>query len=233
MPYKIIYVEGNIAAGKSRLISQLQEVAQSKDIRIIYVQEPVSEWSTIRNKDNTDILTLFYNDQNKYAFSFQMMAYISRLISIKKAVESVSSSDNCIIICERSVWTDRYVFAKMLYDEGKIEEVNFQIYLRWFDEFVNDYPISAIIYIPTPPELCAERVKLRNRSGEDIPLEYLERCHKYHVDWLNNTTCKMLKIDPYFTSAIKTEIDAFIQSLGISPPASPKKIFYLNNLLQT
>ena len=214
MPYKIVPVEGNIAAGKSRLLTELQEVADNNGIRIIYVQEPVSEWGTIRNKDNIDILTLFYNDQNKYAFSFQMLAYISRLVSIKRAVESVNDNENCIIICERSVWTDRNVFAKMLYDEGKIEEINFQIYIRWFDEFVNEYPVSAIIYIPTPPILCAERVKLRNRSGEEIPLEYLERCHKYHVDWLNKSTCKILTIDPHFTSDVKVKIVSFISTLG-------------------
>ena len=143
-----------------------------------------------------------------------MMAYISRLVSIKRAVESVNDNENCIIICERSVWTDRNVFAKMLYDEGKIEEINFQIYIRWFDEFVNEYPVSAIIYIPTPPILCAERVKLRNRSGEEIPLEYLERCHKYHVDWLNKSTCKILTIDPHFTSDVKVKIVSFISTLG-------------------
>lgn len=217
MPYKIVSVEGNIAAGKSRLLTELQEVAHDRGIRIIYVHEPVSEWGTIRNKDDTDILTLFYNDQHKYAFSFQMMAYISRLVSIKKAVETVRPDEDCIIICERSVWTDRYVFAKMLYDEGKIEEVNFNIYLRWFDEFINDYPISAIIYIPTPPELCAERVKLRNRPGEDIPIEYLQRCHNYHVEWLRTSTCKMLTIDPHFTPDIRGKIGNFISSLGSTP----------------
>jgi deoxyadenosine/deoxycytidine kinase len=215
MPYKIVPVEGNIAAGKSRLLTELHIIAHTQDIRIIYVQEPVSEWITIRDKDDIDILSLFYNDQNKYAFSFQMMAYISRLSSIKRAVEDVKHGENCIIICERSIWTDRNVFAKMLYDEGKIEEVNFQIYLKWFDEFINDYPISAIIYIPTSPALCAERVKLRNRPGEDIPIEYLIKCHQYHVDWLEKSTFKILTIDPYFTSDIKDQITEFIHNIEL------------------
>jgi len=149
-----------------------------------------------------------------------MMAYISRLAAIKRAVEAVGTED-CIIVCERSVWTDRNVFAKMLYDEGKIEEVNFQIYLQWFDEFVDDYPLTAIIYLPTSPELCAERVKIRNRPGEDIPLEYLQRCHDYHVSWLKTTTCKMLTIDPLFTPDIKNDIYTFISNLGLTPPTSP------------
>ena len=219
MPYKIVSIEGNISAGKSTLVSQLEAVAAPHGIKIVYIQEPVSEWVKIRN-DQNDILTLFYNDQNKYAFSFQMMAYISRLAAIKRAVKEVGT-DDCIIICERSVWTDRNVFAKMLYDDGKIEEINFQIYLRWFDEFVDDYPVTAIIYLPTYPELCAERVKIRNRPGEDISMEYLQLCHDYHVSWLKTTTCKMLTIDPCFTVDIKDEIHTFICSLGMTPPSSP------------
>ncbi|GAH14460.1 unnamed protein product, partial [marine sediment metagenome] len=31
----------------------------------------------------------------------------------------------------------------MLYDEGKIEEVNYQIYLKWFNEFIEDIPITG------------------------------------------------------------------------------------------
>ena len=33
------------------------------------------------------------------------------------------------------------VFAKMLYDDKKIEMVNYDIYNRWFDEFVKKYPL--------------------------------------------------------------------------------------------
>ena len=61
----------------------------------------------------------FYKDQQKYAFSFQMMAYISRLALLRRVIRE---NPNAIIITERSVFTDKEVFAKMLYDEGKIEE---------------------------------------------------------------------------------------------------------------
>ena len=46
---------------------------------------------------------------------------------------SASTSADTIIITERSLHTDRMVFAKMLYESGLIEDVNYQIYLKWFD----------------------------------------------------------------------------------------------------
>ena len=57
---------------------------------------------------------------------------------IAEKEKDIRNNPNAIIICERSVFTDKEVFAKMLYDDGKIEEVNYQIYLKWFDEFIND-----------------------------------------------------------------------------------------------
>jgi deoxyadenosine/deoxycytidine kinase len=48
------------------------------------------------------------------------------------------------------------------------------------------YPLSGIIYVSTPPEICADRIKQRGRKGEgDIPIEYLENLDKYQKYWLN------------------------------------------------
>ena len=43
-----------------------------------------------------------------------------------------------IIITERSVSTDKHVFAKMLYDDNKIEKDEYTIYNKWFYEFLDD-----------------------------------------------------------------------------------------------
>ena len=177
-----ITIQGNIGSGKSTLVKVLNEKYGS-DKRVCFLQEPVNVWDTITDENGTTILELYYKDQNKYAFSFQMMAYISRLSLVKQIIRDNS---NAIIICERSVFTDKEVFAKMLYDDGKIEEVNYQIYLKWFDEFIDDIPVSGIIYVNTSPENSKSRVDFRARQGEDIPLEYLEKCHNYHNNWLND-----------------------------------------------
>jgi deoxyadenosine/deoxycytidine kinase len=107
-----------------------------------------------------------------------MMAYISRLALLKKSIEE---NPNAIVITERSLFTDKFVFAKMLYDSKKMESVEYQIYLRWFDNFVNDYPINCTIYVKTDPDMCHARIARRSRNGEStISLDYLNDCHKYH-----------------------------------------------------
>ena len=38
-----------------------------------------------------------------------------------------------------------------------------------------------MVYISSNPNICFERVKLRDRNGEsNIPLEYLTKCSEYH-----------------------------------------------------
>jgi len=174
---KIFSIEGNIGSGKSTLVRILQE----KCPNFIYMLEPVDEWADVKDKKGENILTKFYRNQEKYSFSFQMMAYISRLAKLKRLVKS---NPNSIIITERSVLTDKNVFAKMLYDDKKIEEVNYIIYLKWFDEFIKEIPITGYIYVDVTPETSYTRVLKRNRQGEDIPLSYLRACNLYHLRWL-------------------------------------------------
>ena len=144
---KIYSIEGNIGSGKSTLIRLLKKA--NKDI--IFVLEPVDEWETIKDIKGENILTKFYNNQMKYAFSFQMMAYISRLSKLKRTIKAYP---HATIISERSILTDKNVFAKMLYDDKKIEKVNYTIYLKWFDEFIKDVRQDGFIYLEVDPETC-------------------------------------------------------------------------------
>ncbi len=179
----IFSIEGNIGSGKSTLVKILGKILNTLSNRkIVYVQEPVSEWENVKDINGETILKKFYADPAKYAFSFQMMAYISRLSLLKQVIRK---NPNAIIITERSVFTDKEVFAKMLYEEGKIEEINHQIYLKWFHEFIKDIPITGLIYVNTNPKKSKERVDYRARIGENIPLEYLEKCHYYHSKWIS------------------------------------------------
>ena len=186
----VFSVDGNIGSGKSTLVSLLKEMLTvekfssfAKFKKIIFLQEPVDVWETIKDREGTTILEKFYKDQSEWSFSFQMMAYISRLSLLKKTIKE---NPNSIIITERSVYTDRHVFAKMLFDSKNINDIEYAIYLKWFDDFLEEAPIDGIIYVNVSPENCLLRVNKRKREGETIPLDYLVNCEKYHMDWLGH-----------------------------------------------
>ena len=187
---QIISIEGNIGSGKSTLLANLKKHFKNNK-HVVFLKEPVDEWSKIKDENNITILEKFYIDQEKYSFPFQMMAYISRLKLLKDSIKEIKDTENdfetkYVIITERSLYTDKMVFAKMLYDTGKIEYINYQIYLNWFNTFADDFPVNKIIYVKTEPEICHQRITERHRDGEDnIPIDYLKSCSKYHDNMLD------------------------------------------------
>lgn len=178
-------IEGNIGVGKSTMLKKLKETIGNyyKGIPIIYLQEPVEIWESITDNNNENIIEKFYKDNKKYSFSFQMMALISKLEYLNNILDKYRE---CIVISDRSVFTDKNIFAKMLYDTKDIEEINYKIYNRWFEHYTKKVNLTGIIYMHSKPEICYKRIKERNRKGEDIPLEYLTKCHEYHEKWLNS-----------------------------------------------
>ena len=185
-------IEGNIGTGKSTFLEKLKEHYKD-DTGICFLEEPTQVWDTIKDKAGITILEKYYQKQQRYAFSFQMMAFISRLTGLKDALKNDKYD---IIIMERSLFTDCNVFAKMLYDDKKIEDIEYTIYKKWYNDFMKELPPISFIYLRTDPIISLKRVNERNREGETIPLEYLENCHKYHDNWLlNDNTAPLLKID--------------------------------------
>ena len=223
--YTFISIEGNIGSGKSTLLANLRENYKNND-NVIFLKEPVDEWAKIKDINGTTILEKFYADQEKYSFSFQMMAYVSRIKVLRDTLKEKTKQHDSqekkqyIIITERSLYTDKMVFAKMLYDSGKIEDVNYQIYLNWFDTFSGEFPVHKIVYVKASPEKCYQRIARRSREGEEnIPLDYLTSCSLYHDNMLDKTTSTCVcdeqlildgNIDIYEN---KTQVDKWIQEI--------------------
>lgn len=186
-------IEGNIGSGKSTLVNLLKkEFKKISNIRVHFVDEPVSEWEMIQSEDGKNMIELFYSDPKKYAFSFQMMAYISRLALLH---EAIMLYPNDIIITERCLLTDYYVFAKLLHDKKDMLDVELQIYQKWFYHFQQKIEVTGFIYIRTDPELAYERCMKRARLGETIQLDYLKKCHEKHDEWFSKENRSILTID--------------------------------------
>jgi len=174
----VISIDGNIGSGKSTIVKKLKDQFINEEY-IIFLEEPVNEWIKIKD-DKKNIIEKFYEDPDKYSFPFQMMALISRF---KILNDTMTKYPNSIIITERSLYTDKHIFAKMLFDSNKINTFEYQIYNKWFDEFVKKLPEHKFIYLHTKPDTCIKRIKTRARDGEDkIDIEYLNKCNEYHDD---------------------------------------------------
>ena len=178
---KVITIEGNIGVGKSTFTNIMKQAFDNS----IIVSEPVDMWLNTKTNSGENILGLFYKDIPRWAYTFQNLAYVTRMMKIQDAIES----DNDIIFLDRSLGTDRYVFEKMLHDDGLITDIEHTMYEIWCDfykTYVNKTNNWNYIYLRCTPDTAFSRIQKRGREEEkNISLEYLTKLHKYHDDWLN------------------------------------------------
>jgi len=209
-PY-IISIEGNIGAGKSTLLHNMKQQWEHAGWNIVFMQEPVDIWNTVCDEDGKTILEKYYNDPSKYSFSFQIMAYSTRLAMLQNTIRDHPNCD--IIICERSLEADRNIFANMLYHDGNMEHINHQIYELLYKNTAEQYAVDGIVYLDATPETCLDRIHVRGRGGENkISLEYLTQCCDYYNKWLVEETNEprkfpLLQLDTNACATYKTSDD--------------------------
>lgn len=173
---KYFAVEGNIGAGKSTFLNIIRTFLNAR-----VVLEPHEMW---QNVGGHNLLDKFYADPKRWAYTFQMYAFITRTMAKK---EASSTSNQPIQILERSVFSDRYCFAQNCFELGVMTELEWNLYRDCFDWLTEPESVAphGFIYLQTDPEVCYKRLLKRNRSEEaGVSLDYLKRVHDKHEAWL-------------------------------------------------
>jgi len=189
--HRIVYffVEGSIGAGKSTLLERVRSRLLWRGLPgpLVVVPEPIDAW---RDVDGHNVLEAFYNDPKRWALAFQTHAMSTRVAAVRAAIEEASADGvhATIVLCERSVYTDRHVFVELLHRDGTLSDFERALYIRAYDYYISHaYPgkHGGVIYLRTDPRACAERIRRRDRTEESaIPLKYLERLHSMHQEAL-------------------------------------------------
>jgi deoxyadenosine/deoxycytidine kinase len=176
----LIWVEGIIGAGKSTFS---REIAKRLDLRLI--EEPV---------ETNPYLEKFYQDPKQYAFGMQIFLLHKRYAMQQLAAyEATGVGGFKGAILDRSLSGDR-VFAKMLYEAGHINELDFQTY-----EMAHEYmcrsllPPTLLIFLDVQPQTAFDRMKKRNRGAESgVPLDYLIQLRKGYQDLIREAESALL-----------------------------------------
>lgn len=221
-------IEGNIGAGKSTF---LRLIADRLPVQIVY--EPHTKWQNVDQKEN--LLEKFYKDTKRWAYTFQSYAFITRVIEQQQKARENKFG---IQVLERSVYSDRYCFAKNCFETGLMTELEWNLYCEWFEWLVELYATrpTGFIYLQSSPDVSFDRIKMRGRQEESsVPYSYLEQLHTKHQDWLIekkgvapylvDTPVLVLNCDqdfennPELLNAHITEIARFI---GVTPIVTTK-----------
>ncbi|XP_075456720.1 deoxyguanosine kinase, mitochondrial-like isoform X1 [Ascaphus truei] len=197
---KRLSIEGNIAVGKSTFLRLLSNAYKEWN----FVTEPLNKWQNVHasttqtqhssHQDMGNLLQLIYEDPSRWSYTFQTFSCMGRLkTQIEPFSEQFLNLREPVQIFERSVYSDRYVFAQTLFELGHLNEMEWTMYQEWHSfllyEFAEKVALDGIIYLQATPEKCFERLQRRARLEElTVQLKYLEKLHDQHENWLVKKT---------------------------------------------
>jgi len=170
-------LEGNIGVGKSTFLKLVEQHCP----QICAIPEPVENWAT--QATGQSLLGNFYQDPNRWAYTLETLAMVCR---VKDHLRE-QSNPNPYRIMERSVYSGHYCFAVNDNASGYFTSLEWDVYLKWVDFLVHKQctPPLGFIYLRATPEICFERMKKRNRSGEEsLSLDYMTKLGNWHEKFL-------------------------------------------------
>jgi deoxyadenosine/deoxycytidine kinase len=173
-----VYIVGNIGCGKSTFIKALSKYFLENNFDHLILEEPVNEWLNIVDVDGKNVFDAFYTDPKRNAFVFQLLCQLSR-----KNMEDQIDPSCRIYFTERSLKCGNDIFTKHMINKN-ILTTEQAIFLKDKIQLVNKGNVTCYVYLYTPANVCLERIKRRNRPGEEkITIEYLQDLEVLYNDY--------------------------------------------------
>ena len=215
-----IVIDGIIGTGKSTLTKQLADATGWKPY-----YEPVKK---------NPYLELFYKDMKRYGFAMQIYYLNARYRQMKSIVGCIGAGEIEGAISDRGIWCDT-IFAKMLHEQGNINDTDYNTYLDMFDNFIlKDMVLPQVmVYLKCSPETALERIKQRGREAEKgISIEYLQDLKNHYEEFFKSVEplgVKVLTLDWEKFKPVDEVIKA-IKDVTVLPNEFAKWIRPLRNI---
>lgn len=164
-----VVVAGNIGSGKTTLTKKLSERLGWKP--------------HFESVQDNPYLADFYNDMSRWSFPLQVY-FLNHRFNTHRQIEALPASS----IQDRSIYEDANIFARSLYDQGKLDKRDYENYRTLYDSMIQFLsPPTLMIFLRRSIPKLQERIKQRGRDYEQaIPVEYLTSLNEYYDDWYAN-----------------------------------------------
>jgi deoxyadenosine/deoxycytidine kinase len=185
-----ISVEGNIAAGKSTFLSNLNERILARGLNIKFYMEPIEIWT---NFNGVNVLEKMYKEPKIYSYLFQTMALTTKIDQLYPAIKMGQN-----FIAERSVMSQYCLFVPSLFENGAITELELEmlrVQMQSAHKHLKMEP-DVYIYLNVTPQEAFRRAKIRSRHEEsDVTLQYLEQLDFKLNLWMEEESAKTIVVD--------------------------------------
>lgn len=161
-----VVVAGNIGSGKTTLTKKLSERLGWKP--------------HFESVQDNPYLSDFYQDMSRWSFPLQVY-FLTHRFNTHKEIETLPASS----VQDRSIYEDANIFARALYEQGKLDERDYVNYNNLYKSMIQYLsPPTLMIFLRRSVPKLQERIKQRGRDYEQaIPLDYLTSLNDYYDDW--------------------------------------------------
>lgn len=175
-PY-CIFVDGLVGAGKTTFINLLKKSLPN----IHVVEEPAAQWLDVQGHGS--LWDLYLQDQKRWAFSTEVYIPFIRIQVLENALAVAEAQG--VILMDRSIYADRYCFARVAYENGSLSELEWAMYVKWFDWLAQHSPQpDGFIYVHVPAATTLKRMDERGRPEEkNFPLSLQQRFYECNQDF--------------------------------------------------
>lgn len=212
-----IAIAGNIGTGKTTLTKKLADQYGWK-----------AHFEAVQ--DNP-YLADFYADMGRWSFPLQIF-FLTHRFKVHKGISEQSASS----IQDRSIYEDCHIFARNLYESGKMEKRDYFNYLDLYNQMTPLLsPPDLMIYLRKSVPNLMRQIRKRARDFEmAIPEDYITCLNTYYDDWIGKYDMgKLLVIDsdkldfvanPNDFDFIAKQIFEKIDQRELFLPVNPRKI---------
>lgn len=160
-------IAGNIGVGKTELTNRL-----SAELGWLAYYEPVID---------NPYLDVFYADMQRWSFHLQIYFLSERF----KAQADIGKSEKPFIQ-DRTIYEDAEIFARTLYAQGSMSEVDYLNYTALFEIMVGYLrKPDLVIYLKASPDVLLERIARRGRASEkSISRDYIVSLNRAYDEWM-------------------------------------------------
>ncbi len=167
---KLIFIEGNIGAGKTSLLKALGEHFGD---RVRIVEEPVKVW------EESGLLAECYDGSVSRA-TFQHVALATKTAALAEALRETPKDQ--LIIAERSPFSDAAVFAKAFLEE-EVEQRAYGVAHDAAMRTLGPLDCGFLFLEGASTATLTERIRKRNRNGEaSIDAGLLAKLETLHAE---------------------------------------------------
>lgn len=206
----VITIAGTVGVGKSTMTKALADALQFR--------------TSFENVDTNPYLDLFYDDFEKWSFHLQIYFLAERFKEQKRMFEYGGG-----FIQDRSIYEDTGIFAKMHWEKGTMNNVDYETYTNLFEAMVMTpyfpHP-DLLIYLEGSIEDILSRIQERGRVMEQqTPVDYWLEMHQRYENWINSFNgCPVLRLnindydlmnDPDCSEQIVERIGSFMKQTSI------------------